>query len=164
MSGREEDDEYETTRRRFGTGTGLAIGGILAGTGSVLAYLFSQDMLENRGEPGYDRGPGYDETDYDPDDDYELPDDGVTYTPTPGAEPVDSWDDALPGECSLSADERHWLVAQVDSHDQMYGDDFFDYVEEGRVDLRDDESELRMLVDEDNDGRYDQGYNIPDVC
>jgi hypothetical protein len=162
MSGR-DGEEPETTRRRFGTGTALAIGTILSGGGAYGAWRFSQQMLEKGGQPR-DHGPDYDETDYDPDETYEMPDEGVTYTPTPGAEPVDSWDDALPGECNLDSSQRNWLVAQVDSHNEMYGDEFFDYVDEGRVDLRDDGSELRMLVDEDGDGRYDQGYNIPDVC
>jgi hypothetical protein len=103
---------------------------------------------------------------YDPDRVYDGDPNGTDFTPDPDRDPVDTWDEALPVECSLSADERHWLVSRVDSYEELEGEDFFEYVDE-EVRLYDTGSELRMEVDADYDGTEfepDTGYNIPDVC
>lgn len=94
---------------------------------------------------------------------YDGDPDGVTYR-TEGSS--GSWNEVLPGSCNLDYDEKHWLVSRLDSegNEDLDADNFFDYVEEGRIDLRDEGSELRMVVDQDNDGDYDQGYNIENAC
>lgn len=107
---------------------------------------------------------------YRPNETYDRDRDVVTYTPDED-DVIESWDEALPGGCSLEADERHWLVSRVDSYDNLEGDDFFDYV--GReVRFHRSDSELRMEVDPDYSGEFgaeaeyvvEKGYNIEDAC
>lgn len=107
-----------------------------------------------------------DDIDYDSTDTYDEDRDAVTYTADPERDPVDTWNEALPGECELETDERHWLVGRVDSYDNLEGDNFFEYVGD-EVRLYDRGSELRMEVDSDFDGgefEPERGYNIPDAC
>jgi hypothetical protein len=103
---------------------------------------------------------------YDPESVYDGDPNGTDFTPEPDRDPIDTWNEALPGECSLSTDERHWLVSRVDSYEELEGEDFFEYVDE-EVRLYDTGSELRMEVDADYNGtdfEPDTGYNIPDAC
>lgn len=154
------EDERGETRRGLLAAMGL---GAAATAGSAL-WLSSQisDMSRREREPHHH----VDDEHYHPDKVYDGDSDGTTFTPTPDHEPVQSWDEALPGECELETDEKHWLVSRVDMYDDLDGDDFFEYVGD-EVMLYDTGSELRMEVDEDYRGgefRPDKGYNIPDAC
>jgi hypothetical protein len=165
MPGQDEDAEDGVSRRGLLAALGITTT-VTAGSGLWIAHVLSRQGERQRNGGG--DGNDYTETEYPPGTsdggtnggDYRTREPGTTT----GSDPIDSWDEAVPGGCSLSGDQRHWLVEQVDSYDDMNGDDFFEYVDEGRVDLGGGGFEIRMLVDEDNDGRYDQGYNVPDVC
>lgn len=151
------EDERGETRRSVLALFGL---GVTATAGSAvgLTYLLSQDSREPQDD--------IDEEHYDPDDVYDEDKDEVVISPTPTYDPQ-SWEEALPGECELDTDERHWLVGRADRHlDIDEEGEFFDYIGE-EVRLYDTGSELRMEVDEDyrgGDFRPDKGYNIPDAC
>lgn len=108
---------------------------------------------------------------YKDDETYDDDSEQVTYTTEPDHDPVDSWNEALPGECELSTDERHWLASRLDAYDELEVDNFFDYVgNEVRLEARGDE--LRMEVDPDYSGDFgaeteyvvEKGYNIEDAC
>lgn len=153
-------EEFQEDERGVGRRSVLAMFGLtgLATMGSAL--WLSQSFYRDDDDPDvivYRDGETYDG---DPD--------GVTYRPD---ESIGSWNEALPGSCSLSNDEKNWLVSRVDSYDNLDGEDFFEYV--GReVRLEDSGDELRMTVDSDYSGDFDaeteyvveNGYNIPDAC
>ena len=159
MSAGEGEDEEISRRGAIIAGLGLAgaAGGTLWGVTEIYKGLWDHGDRNRRRE---------DDVTYDPDETYDEDRDRVTYTTDPERDPIDTWNEALPGECSLSTDERHWLVGRVDSYDNLEGDNFFEYIGE-EVRLYDQDTELRMEVDEDYSGEefeLDKGYNIPDVC
>lgn len=163
-AGEGEDEDNEISRRGAiiaGLGLAGAAGGTLWGVTEIYKGLWDYGDRNRRGKRHRD-----DDVTYDPEETYDGNPNGTTFTPSPTEDPLDTWEEALPGECSLSTDERHWLVSRVDMYDNLDGDDFFDYIGE-EVRLYDQETELRMEVDEDYSGgefELDKGYNIPDVC
>ena len=157
MSGSDEEIDRRAWLALLGM-SGAAVGATTVG--------FTKYFLDNRKE-------NPDSIRYDPSDTYECDPEGTTCIPDTDGDVIDSWEESIPGGCSLDADERHWLVSQVDSYDELDGDDFFDYV--GReVRLEDSGTELRMTVDPDYNGKFGaeteyiveegNGYNIPDAC
>jgi len=154
MSGNEDEYESNPSRRSILAVLGITAAGT-AGSAGYIAWMLGGDD-EDTGTVRYREDKTYDEDR-----------DEVTYTTTPDRDPVDTWNEALPGECSLSADERHWLVGRVDSYDNLDGEELFEYVNEGKVRFEDRGPELRMEVDADYSGGEfieDKGYNIPDTC
>ena len=158
MSAGEEEEEYELTRRETLLG-GALLGGAAGATiwGALEIYKGLWDQGSRPHPDGRRRDKG--------DDNYHDDPDETTYKPGDTREEINSWEEALPGNCSLNEDEKEWLVGRLDRYDNLDQEDFFDYVgEEVRLEKRG--TELRMEVDPDYSGNFNEedGYNIEDAC
>lgn len=76
----------------------------------------------------------------------------------------DVWQDAIPEGCSLPGEYENAIEEEINNYDGMESGELTEYVNSGRVDFLEDGSELRMLVDEDNDGQYDHEDSLADIC
>lgn len=130
------------------------------GRRSILAVL-GTTALGTAGSVGYITGMLNGE------DEDETSQPGSYDTETYNGERVDNWDEALPSDCSVTQDQKEWMIDTVDDYDSMQGDNFFGYVSEGKIRFEDSNSELHMKVDADYvDGEFieDNDYNINNVC
>lgn len=169
MSAREDDYEEESNPSRRSV---LAVLG-LTGAATVGSAWWVTDYLSGRDESDSSDGNDHHHHDDGHDHDYPQRDNGGgpndEYTPSPADGEIDDWDDILPGDCHLSTDEQEWLVSRIDAdnYDNMNSENFFEYVEDGKIRMYESNGELRMEVDEDYSGgefTEDGGYNIPDAC
>jgi len=163
MSGREDEYEEESNPSRRSV---LAVLGI-TGAATVGSAAWVTHYLSEHGEKK--RRDHYDDDDPQPPYDGKDGDDGYTPPPADVDGEIDGWDDILPGNCHLSTDEQEWLVSRIDAdnYDNMDSENFFEYVEEGRIRMYESDGELRMEVDEDYSGgefNEDGGYNVPGAC
>jgi len=136
------DDEVD--RREW-----LALLGISTGAVGATTIGFTKYFLDNRRKPGDDPGNRR----YNQGEDYTGSD-------------IDSWDEALPGDCELDDGQKDWLENKLSEYD-LESDDPLEYAG-GKVRYTEPhDGELRIEIDEDWDGgefERDYGHNIPNSC
>ena len=145
-----EDEDSGVPRRHFlylgGTTAAAATGATLWGWPHFKKILAGRDEPGNFGDRDGDDSPG-------------------TETPPTTDSEYDALNEYLSQGCSLSDREWDAVRGEVDNYDQLEGDSIAGYLENGRVDLRKQDTELELLIDAEGDGQYDhQDLNIEDAC
>jgi|GEM_PF-2324795 len=95
-------------------------------------------------------------------------------TGTPAEEPSEEnpenygdWRDGIPSGCELPSSYAEDVESYIDEDVEDMDSSMMDqYVDSGRVAFEKDGTELGLLVDQDNDGQYDDSYsgNFEDLC
>lgn len=77
------------------------------------------------------------------------------------------WRDGIPSGCELPSSYAEDVESYIDEDVEDMDSSMMDqYVDSGRVAFEKDGTELGLLVDQDNDGQYDDSYsgNFEDLC
>ena len=142
------DEENSGVSRRSVLALLGATGASAVGAG-IWGKPFFEDIWNGRDEPGNYGGTG-------PSTDEPSGTDGSEY---------DVLNGYVPEGCGVTDEEWDAVLERVDSYDTLEGENTAGYFEEKRVDLRRQDTELELLIDEDGDGQYDHhDINIEDAC